>query len=183
VKQLAVLATAVVALCLTVSGCAASDTNSRPTPEPRAASTAATRTGMSSMGGSMTASASTSSTPPVVTGAALVGQRVFLDGTTPSGPVRFTGGSEDAGTGACANCHGKNAGGGDGPMISWSMLTMKGSTMKNMPMLSYSSPDQVVAALTTGTRPDGTKLKPAMPRYHLSSADAAAVVDYLKALR
>ena len=138
---------------------------------------------MSSMGGSMTASAATSATPPVMTGAALIGQRIFLEGMTPSGKVSFSGGSHDVGNGACANCHGRDAGGADGPMISWSMLTMKGSTMGNMPKYSYSSPKQVVLAITTGTRPDGTTLKPGMPRYRLASSDAEAVIAYLKALR
>jgi mono/diheme cytochrome c family protein len=134
-------------------------------------------------GGSMPSSGTDSATPLTVTGTALVGQKIFLEGTTPSGPVKFTGGSDDVGNGACANCHGTNAGGGDGPMISWSMLTEKGSTMGGMPKFSYASPDQVVTAITAGVRPDGTKLKTDMPRYRLSAADTAAVVSYLKALR
>ena len=178
-----VLATAATALVLFASGCASSATGAMPRSRAAAVSTAADGTGGSSTGGSMTASAAPSATPPVVTGAALVGQRIFLEGMTPSGKVSFTGGSDDVDNGACSNCHGKNAGGADGPMISWSMLTMKGSTMGNMPKYSYSSPEQVVTAITSGTRPDGTALKTDMPRYRLAASDGEAVVAYLKSLR
>ena len=182
VKRLAVLVTAAIALCPLASGCASSATSSMPSTRPMATSTASD-TGMQSMGGSMTAPTATSSTPPVVTGAALVGQRIFLDGMTPSGQAGFSGGGNHVGNGACANCHGKNAEGADAPMISWSMLTMKGSMMGNMPKYSYASPEQVVTAITTGTRPDGTTLKADMPRYRLTASDAEAVIAYLKALR
>ncbi|MDR3686204.1 MAG: c-type cytochrome [Coriobacteriia bacterium] len=185
-KKVALLLAVSAAACLLASGCSsAAQTTSPPAQAPAASMPAsAPATASTAGGGSMSMGSGTdSATPVAVTGTALVGQKIFLEGTTPNGPIKFTGGSTDVGNGACANCHGKNAGGGDGPMISWSMLSMKGSTMRNMPKLSYASPEQVVTAITAGTRPDGTKLKANMPRYQLSSADAAAVVDYLRALR
>ena len=66
-------------------------------------------------------------------------------------------------------------------MLRWSMLTAKSSKMANMPKYSYSSPDQVYVAVTTGVRPDGTQLKPAMPRYTLSKADFDQLIAFLKA--
>lgn len=121
-------------------------------------------------------------TPPTVTGAALVGQKIFLTGMTSRGAIKFTGGSDDVGSGACANCHGKNGGGGDGPMISYAMLTSS-AKMSGMPKYVYQNPAQVVDSVTTGVRPDKTHLGVAMPRYQLTTADAAALIAYLKALK
>ena len=183
-KKVALLLAVSAAVCLLASGCStAAQTSAPPAPAPAASMAASAPAASATSSGSMMGSGADSATPITVTGTALVGQKIFLEGMTPSGPVKFTGGSDDVGNGACANCHGKNAGGGDGPMVSWSMLTMKDPAMGNMPKFSYTSPDQVVVAMVTGTRPDGTKLKTNMPRYQLSSAEAAAVVDYLKALK
>jgi mono/diheme cytochrome c family protein len=47
------------------------------------------------------------------------------------------------------------------------------------------SKEEIIAAVTTGTRPDGRELSPAMPwrSYSaLNAADAAALVSYLKSL-
>lgn len=111
---------------------------------------------------------------------ATIGEKIFVLGRTSDGKVKFTGGSDDVGNGACANCHGDQAQGGDGPMIAWSMLSAKSSAMKNMPKFTYSSADQVYSAVTMGVRPDGTRLKQDMPRYDLSRADFDQLMDFLK---
>ena len=120
---------------------------------------------------------------PTVTGEALVGQKIFLSGVGAGGAaVRFPLGSDDVGTSACANCHGKNGRGGDGPMITWSMLGSK-AKMEGMPKYVYSTPDQVIAAFTRGVRPDGTKLTDSMPRFTFSADESAGIIAYLKALQ
>lgn len=182
-RTLLTLAATLVALML--AGCTVSAQSAVP-PTPSAMGSPASP--VSTLGGAATTTAMPMGTtgapqaPAKVTGVALAGQKIFDEGLTPSGPVKFTGGSDDVGNGACANCHGVNAGGGDGPMITWSMLTAKGSTMPNMPKYSYQTPDQVMAAFTTGVRPDGSKLKNDMPRYSCSAEEAAAVIEYLKAV-
>ena len=117
---------------------------------------------------------------PTMSANAGVGEKIFALGVTPSGPVAFKGGSPDVGNGACANCHGDAAQGGDGPMIGWPMLTAKSSAMAGMPQYSYTSADQVYVAVTTGVRPDGTQLKTNMPRYDLKRADFDQLVGFLK---
>jgi hypothetical protein len=41
---------------------------------------------------------------------------------------------------------------------------------------------QGVVFLTTGKRPDGSSPRPPMPEFRLNTADASAVVAYLKSL-
>jgi mono/diheme cytochrome c family protein len=124
---------------------------------------------------------STSTRPPAppLTGDALVGQKIFVQGQTASGPVRFTSGV-NAGNGACANCHGVGGNGGSGPAIGWNHLTRK-MNMPNMPKFVYATAAQVITVITTGVRPDGTKLKATMPRYELTAADGSAIVAFLQA--
>ena len=165
---------------LLLAGCAAS-ARSPGAAAPSAGAPSASESAASSMSDSMGNSNTESTTPRAVSGTALIGRKIFLAGVTPNGMVKFRLGSEDVGNGACANCHGKDAGGGDGPMISWSMLTST-AKMKKMPKYAYTTPEQVATAVTTGVRPDGTKLKHAMPRYQLTPPESAAVVAYLKAL-
>ena len=126
-----------------------------------------------------TAMKSVSSNAPLSANAS-AGEKIWAAAQGATGTITFVGGSDDVGNGACANCHGDKAQGGDGPMIGWSMLTAKNSTMAGMPKFSYSSPDQVYASVTTGVRPNGTKLKPAMPRYSLSRTDFDQLIAFLK---
>lgn len=169
---LLVLAVAVVAA---TAGCTAAQT-SGPSPSP-ASDTAVQASGAAS--GTMSGM-SGGSTAATLTADAGVGETIWATGRTPAGKVVFTGGSDDVGNGACANCHGDKAQGGDGPMIGWSMLSAKGGAMKNMPRFSYSSPDQVYVAVTTGVRPDGTQLSANMPRYQLPRADFDQLMVFLK---
>lgn len=128
----------------------------------------------------MTAMPPSASSTATLSANASAGERIWAAAQGATGTVTFAGGSDDVGNGACANCHGDKAQGGDGPMIGWSMLSAKTSTMPGMPKYSYSSPDQVYASVTTGVRPDGTTLKPAMPRYNLSRADFDQLIAFLK---
>ena len=43
--------------------------------------------------------------------------------------------------------------------------------------------EQMLTFLQTGRRPDGSTALPPMPAYRLASADAEAIVAYLKGLR
>jgi hypothetical protein len=112
---------------------------------------------------------------PVAVGAALFQEGRTLEG----GKVTFTGGGPMVGSGACANCHGKDAEGKVGPMISWAMLT-SAEKMDMMPKYVYKTPDQVFTAVTTGKRPDGTQLRPMMPRYELTAEEFEYLVAFLK---
>jgi len=118
-----------------------------------------------------------------VTGSALVGEAIFLRGmSSPNATIQFTGGDDNVGNGACANCHGQDARGGVGPMVAWNMLT-RHMSMDNMPKFVYSTPDQVSAVLVTGIRPDGSKLQDSMPRYVFPAEQSSALIDYLKLLK
>ena len=180
-RRFIVLAAALGTVAVLVRGCATS-AQSPSAAAPSSAMPSAAESGATAMSGSMGASSTDAATPLVVSGTALTGQKIFLDGMTPTGKVKFTLGSDDVGNGACANCHGKDAGGGDGPMITWSMLTSN-AKMAKMPKYVYTTPEQVVTSFTTGVRPDGTALKTAMPRYQLTPEESAAIVAYLEALK
>ncbi|HYG90383.1 MAG TPA: ABC transporter substrate-binding protein [Azospirillum sp.] len=109
-----------------------------------------------------------------------VGRGIYLTGVSPSG------GRIEARVGAadirlpgerlpCANCHGKDRSGGregglSAPDIRWFRLSTSQPPY---------GPDDLVRAVTGGARPGGGTLDPAMPRYELSAADAAALAAYL----
>lgn len=115
------------------------------------------------------------------TGAEL-GRSVFVDGMASDGELKFTGDTQSVGNGACQNCHGANGAGAIGPAISWRVLTTRTNTAHG-PRFVYANPDQVIAVITTGIRPDGTRLSFDMPRYALPGGDALGLIEFLRTLR
>ncbi|MCP9440766.1 MAG: cytochrome c [Nitrospira sp.] len=88
---------------------------------------------------------------------------------------------------ACANCHGHDGrgsveGGLRAPDIRWSSLTDQYAPVQpGLPALPYDR-SSLLKALTTGHRPDGTVLNPAMPRFDLTEAEVSALIEQLVAL-
>ena len=85
----------------------------------------------------------------------------------------------------CASCHGHDGRGRaergiEPPNITWPALlaSNRGSGPKRPPY----SETSVIRAITMGIGADGNRLDPIMPRFQLTSADAAALLTYLKRL-
>lgn len=95
--------------------------------------------------------------------------------------------------GLCADCHSPRNERGEYIRELW----LEGAPIPmtpNVPMpwaqaappiagLQGRSDEQMVAFLTTGLRPDGTRPRPPMPEYRFSEPDARAVIAYLRTLR
>jgi len=118
-------------------------------------------------------------TSTVTSGAAEAGAAIFTQGKTPTGQVQFTGGGQLVGNGACANCHGADAQGAFGPMISYAVLYGQPATGQ-APRFTFTSDSQILAAINQGVAPGGQQLRPAMPRYALTPEQFADVLAYLK---
>jgi hypothetical protein len=96
------------------------------------------------------------------------------------------------GVGLCADCHTPRTEKGEFDRNHW----MQGAALPMQPMvpmpwaaaappiagLPSMSEAQGVVFLTTGKRPDGSTPRPPMPPYRMNTADASAVVAYLKSL-
>jgi mono/diheme cytochrome c family protein len=100
--------------------------------------------------------------------------------------------------GACADCHTPRGADGQLDRSKW----LKGAVLNFQPIEPIkgwhkTSPDLtpgsrlflkwgekgLIHFLETGLGPNGNKADPPMPAYHLTSADAEAVVEYLKSLK
>jgi len=115
------------------------------------------------------------------------GERIYFTATSERGkPITYTGGP---GTGgwmmmggrvACVSCHGPDGRGGkhsmgmmqvmDAKDIRWSVLQPEFDTEKFR------------LAVTKGQDPDGTRLKPDMPRWNIGNEDLADLIAFLKTL-
>ena len=115
------------------------------------------------------------------------GERIYFTATSERGtPITYTGGP---GTGgwmmmggrmACVSCHGPDGRGGkhsmgmmqvmDAKDIRWSVLQPEFDTEKFR------------LAVTKGRDPDGTQLKPDMPRWNIGNEDVADLIAFLKTL-
>ncbi len=99
--------------------------------------------------------------------------------------------------GVCQTCHTPKLENGEFDKTKW----LKGATLniqplgtipkwhKTAPDLTSASdlfkrwgPDGLIKFLETGKNPRGNPADPPMPEYHMSHADAVAVVEYLKTL-
>ncbi|MCP9453473.1 MAG: cytochrome c [Nitrospira sp.] len=88
---------------------------------------------------------------------------------------------------ACANCHGRNGrglneGGLRAPDIRWSTLTDRFAPVRQGPAAVPYDQSSLAQTLTTGQKPDGSMLGPAMPRFDLREAEVSALVEQLIAL-
>ena len=124
-------------------------------------------------------SSSTSSVDIPANGDAASGAKIFSQGQTASGPVAFTGGGPTTGNGACMNCHGANAEGKFAPSITYDQLLGKTKTAKS-PRFVFASDSQIYTAVTEGVAPNGSQLRPAMPKFKLAPQDLADLLAFLK---
>ena len=115
------------------------------------------------------------------------GERIYFTATSERGAsITYTGGPASSGwmmgNGrlACASCHGPNGRGGvhrmgmnqvmDAKDIRWSVLQGEFDL------------DKFRLAVVKGQDPDGTQLKPDMPRWNIGNDDLADLIAYLKTL-
>ena len=165
------LLTFAVVVSAALAGCGAPGA-SAPTSPPQSATPASTAAALQS-----TAPASTA-TP--TNGSASAGAQIFTQAQTSSGPLQFSGGMpQSVGNGACANCHGSHAQGSFGPAITYAILTGKAKASRQ-PRFVFAHDSQIYAAVTAGTAPDGTQLRPGMPRFKLTAGEFADILAYLK---
>lgn len=116
-----------------------------------------------------------------------LGEQIFRTGTGENGrPIPRSGAMGMMGRAvACANCHGLDARGRtiqmmmgqvEAPDIRWSTLT----AVPTDPADKAFDPDSFFLAVTQGADPDGSVLKPFMPRWRLTRAESDAIVEYLE---
>jgi mono/diheme cytochrome c family protein len=86
------------------------------------------------------------------------------------------------GAGQCEDCHGAGLVGFPTPPgppgAPWAM---KAPSLVGLPM--FRSDEKAIAFLTTGVLPSGKHAMPPMPQYRFNTADATAIVAYLRSLK
>jgi hypothetical protein len=117
------------------------------------------------------------------------GRALFLTGRTDNLAPYATVGAGNvqvpATTVPCASCHGRDGRGSNErkgllPNIAWTALSAPdGSPGRHRPPYNETL---VIRAITMGIDAGGNRLDPIMPRFHLSMADAAALLAYIKRL-
>ncbi len=128
-----------------------------------------------------------SSLPSGQVSGATLGERIFLTGRDENGNLiprsGFTGMMGSAV--ACANCHGPDARGQtiqvmmsqvEVPDIRWSTLIAPPTDPADKAL----DRDSFFLAVTQGLDPNGSSLKPPMPRWELTRAESDALIEYLK---
>ncbi len=86
------------------------------------------------------------------------------------------------GAGQCEDCHGAGLIGGPAPAgppgVPWATNapSLRGLTM-------FKSDEKAITFLTTGALPSGKSALPPMPKYRFNTADATAIVAYLRSLK
>jgi cytochrome c oxidase subunit 2 len=123
------------------------------------------------------------------------GQRIYYTGAVEGGPIpRTTAGRGMTGLGmvgsvACVDCHGEDGRGGrvgmmsgalDIPDIRYSVLTAPRSE-DGTTVPAWSDAD-IARAIRDGIEPNGQSLNAPMPRWHMTDAEVADVISYLKEL-
>jgi len=130
-----------------------------------------------------------------VDGFASAGERIYYTGISTDGRIPRSsgrtgrGGMGMVGDAACVDCHGEDGrGGGIGmmfrtvevPDIRYSALTSPHTEDKETSP-GWTDAD-IARAIRDGVEPDGARLKAPMPRWEMSDAEIADVIDYLKEL-
>ena len=116
------------------------------------------------------------------------GERIYFTATSERGTkITYTGGPGSnswmmggGGRLACASCHGTD---GRGGLHSMSMMQkMDAKDIRWSVLEGEFDPEKFRLAVVEGKDPDGTQLKTDMPRWNISNADLADLIDYLKTL-
>ena len=136
--------------------------------------------------------ATSSGTPANLSSASAPAPAAVIESGPASGVTLERGRYLVEGVGLCADCHTPRTEKGEFDRTKW----LLGSALSFQPTVtmpwSPAAPPiaglpsmteaQGVVFLSTGKRPDGSRPRPPMPEYRLNTADAAAVVAYLKSL-
>jgi hypothetical protein len=119
----------------------------------------------------------------------VTGRRIFLrgDGGTSGEVAAAFGGTSNplaAGVRRCANCHGRDGAGGREasatvPSVTWPVLAAPRVASALKPGRPGYDPASFARALRHGIDPAGRALAPVMPRFQLTAAQTAALIDYL----
>jgi cytochrome c oxidase subunit II len=123
------------------------------------------------------------------------GERIYFTGVDANGPIprSVAGGGmmgyDTMGALACADCHGQDGRGGrvttlsgtiDVPDIRYSALTQ--GHMEGTETVPGWTDADIARAIRDGIDPDDQSLMAPMPRWHMTDADVADVIAYLKEL-
>ena len=116
------------------------------------------------------------------------GERIYFTATSERGTaITYTGGPASnswmmggGGRLACASCHGTDGRGGVHSM--GMMQVMDAKDIRWSVLEGEFDPEKFRLAVVKGKDPDGTQLKPDMPRWNISNDDLADLIDYLKTL-
>ena len=115
------------------------------------------------------------------------GERIYFTATSERGTqITYTGGPASSGWMmgggrlACASCHGPNGRGGVHSM--GMMQVMDAKDIRWSALQSEFDAEKFRLAVVKGQDPDGTQLKPDMPRWNIGDDDLADLIAYLKTL-
>lgn len=127
------------------------------------------------------------------------GEQIYFTGVNDAGErIRYAGGPTSGmmmgGYLSCASCHGPDARGGyhvmhmqimDAPDIRWSALEAEGEEAHDDDLHAHEEEYDIEAfrrAVVEGEHPDGEPLSGDMPRWRISDADLADLMEYLMSL-
>ena len=115
------------------------------------------------------------------------GERIYFTVTSDRGTeITFTGGPESSGWMmmggrlACVSCHGPNGRGGKHSM--GMMQTMDSKDIRWSTLEDEFDFEKFRLAVVKGQDPDGTMLKPDMPRWNIGNDDLKDLISFLKTL-
>jgi hypothetical protein len=116
------------------------------------------------------------------------GERIYFTATSERGTtITYTGGPASngwmmmGGRFACVSCHGPAGRGGRHSM--GMMQVMDSKDIRWSVLQPEFDVEKFRLAVVKGQDPDGTQLKPDMPRWNISNADLADLIGFLKTLR
>lgn len=115
------------------------------------------------------------------------GERIYFTATSERGTaITYTGGPGASGWMmmggrlACVSCHGPNGRGGRHSM--GMMQTMDSKDIRWSVLQPEFNAEKFRLAVVKGQDPDGTQLKPEMPRWNIGNEDLADLIAFLKTL-
>ena len=115
------------------------------------------------------------------------GERIYFTATSDRGAaITYTGGPGASGwmmmggRMACVSCHGPNGRGGKHSM--GMMQVMDAKDIRWAVLQPEFDAEKFRLAVVKGQDPDGTQLKPDMPRWNISNDDLADLIAFLKTL-
>ena len=115
------------------------------------------------------------------------GERIYFTSTSERGTaITYTRGPGSGswmmmgGQLACVSCHGPNGRGGKHSM--GMMQVMDAKDIRWSVLKSEFNPEKFRLAVVKGQDPDGTQLKPEMPRWNMSNEDLSDLTAFLKTL-